>query len=507
MTVALVKTLATDLFEYKNLISSCVICEHRSLDHCTLNIRSADLYLALVIHEKDFVELHSCTFRLRKTVAKDFIACLNFELLACNINNSVHKNLILHVSTASGLPLKPLMELDGHQMDRKYRNYYSISQMFSCKISSRQWGPGLMRLKKHICFREINHYICRMDTTFTYDRQVTGKEFVGRKAEKDFLKAALSCGKNISIYEPAKTGKSSLLKQSLMEAALEGRSYTVVDVSLLSVRTFEDFIKRFTDAVSSRFSHSYDKLNITELTDEDILQVLSRPVQIAGQNCIPVVIVFSEFQNILNVENAEHLLKLLETVSDNPQCSWIWTGSQVNRMKHIFEKVKFFYRNTTRLRISDITAKEAETFINKGFLKSGKVIEKQQIEYVYDIFKGNVYYLHHFAATCDALSRGFITQAVVEESIISILSIHEPRFISTVYDLTDFQMSLLKAILDGEYKFSSASAIEKYSLNSSANVKRLKEALCKKEIITFEKDGKARLLDPLFEYWLRKFYF
>lgn len=349
-----------------------------------------------------------------------------------------------------------------------------------------------------------------MDTTFTYDRQVTGKEFVGRKAEKEFLKNALSAGSNISIYEPAKTGKSSLLKQSLMEAAMEGHGYTVIEVSLLSVRTFEDFLKRFTDAMSARFSGAGNGLTASTpgtLGDSDILSILSSPLQTATRNGTSIVMVFSEFQNILNIENAERLLKLLEKASESSQCSWIWMGSQVNRMKHIFEKLKYFYRNTTRLKIGDITQREAETFINKGFLKSGKVIEKQQIEYVYNIFKGNVYYLHHFAATCDALSRGFITQAVVEESIMSILSIHEPRFISTVYDLTDFQMNLMKAILDGEYRFSSAETIEKYSLNSSANVKRLKEALCKKEIITFEKDGRAHILDPLFEYWLRKFYF
>lgn len=409
---------------------------------------------------------------------------------------------MLKVSTASGLLLKPLIGLDGHQMERKYRNYYSNSQIF-LKL-------GQKPLAKQICFRQIIRYICSMDTTFTYDRQVTGKEFVGRKAEKEFLKNALSAGSNISIYEPAKTGKSSLLKQSLMEAAMEGHGYTVIEVSLLSVRTFEDFLKRFTDATSARFSGAGNGLPASTpgtLGDSDMLSILSSPLQTATRNGTSIVMVFSEFQNILNIENAERLLKLLEKASDSSQCSWIWMGSQVNRMKHIFEKLKYFYRNTTRLKIGDITQREAETFINKGFLKSGKVIEKQQIEYVYNIFKGNVYYLHHFAATCDALSRGFITQAVVEESIMSILSIHEPRFISTVYDLTDFQMNLMKAILDGEYRFSSAETIEKYSLNSSANVKRLKEALCKKEIITFEKDGRAHILDPLFEYWLRKFYF
>lgn len=349
-----------------------------------------------------------------------------------------------------------------------------------------------------------------METTFTYDRQVTGKEFVGRKIEKDLLKEALSGKRNVAIYEAPKTGKSSLLKQAIREAALEGCSYTVIEVSLLSTRTLEDFLHSFINATKARFPQSSldpDSSVHLGLKDSETFSILNYPLQLSSQSGIPIIIVFTEFQNILNIGSADRLLKLLEKASDSAQCSWIWMGSQVNRMKQIFEKARFFHRNTVRIKLGSISLKEASTFISKGFLKSGKVIEKEQIEYLYDIVQGNVYYLHHFAAICDGLSRGFITQAIMEESVQSILSIHEPRFMATVYDLTEFQINLLKAILDGEHKFSSAEVIERYGLNSSANVKRIKEALCKKEIITFEKDGRAHLLDPLFEYWLRKFYF
>ena len=349
-----------------------------------------------------------------------------------------------------------------------------------------------------------------METNFTYDRQVSGKEFIGRKAEKDLLKTAIYTGNNVSLYETPKTGKSSLLKQTLLEASFEGRNYTVIETSLLSVRTLEDFLRKFINATTDTFAQCSLRPDVTphtSLKNEEILSLMNFPLEVADKTGKQIVLVFSEFQNVLNIPDFTHLLKLLEKASDNGQCSWIWTGSQVNRMKFIFEKYNFFHKNTKRIKIGDITIKEAETFINKGFLKSGKVIEKELTEYVYAIFKGNIYYLSHFASICDGLSRGFITKAVVEESILSLLSIHEPHFRSAVYDLTEFQTSLLKAILDGEDKFSSAETIARYKLNSSANVKRLKEALCRKEIVTFEKDGRAHLLDPLFEYWLRKFYF
>ena len=74
-------------------------------------------------------------------------------------------------------------------------------------------------------------------------------------------------------------------------------------------------------------------------------------------------------------------------------------------------------------------------------------------------------------------------------------------------DLTDHQISLLRAALDGVNKFSSSEVIEKYHLNSSANVRRVKDALRKKEIITFNEKDEPVVLDPLFEYWLENYYF
>ena len=49
--------------------------------------------------------------------------------------------------------------------------------------------------------------------------------------------------------------------------------------------------------------------------------------------------------------------------------------------------------------------------------------------------------------------------------------------------------------------------IEKYQLNSSANVRRVKDALKKKEVLTFNEKDEPEILDPLFEYWLEKYFF
>lgn len=93
------------------------------------------------------------------------------------------------------------------------------------------------------------------------------------------------------------------------------------------------------------------------------------------------------------------------------------------------------------------------------------------------------------------------------EALRTIISIHEPRFKAIVDDLTDHQLNLLKAVLDGVIRFSASEVIEKYGLNSSANVRRVKDALKKKEVITFNEKDEPEVLDPLFRYWLEKYFF
>jgi hypothetical protein len=146
--------------------------------------------------------------------------------------------------------------------------------------------------------------------------------------------------------------------------------------------------------------------------------------------------------------------------------------------------------------------------IIKGFLASGKVIDRDLIAGACRLFKCNLFYINHFTSICDSLSKGYIMEPVLLEALQTMLAIYKGRFISMMGDLTTFQVSLLKAIIDGYTKFSTAEVIRKYSLNSSANVRRVKDALMKKEIITFTgTDERPVILDPLFEYWLRNNYF
>ncbi len=380
-----------------------------------------------------------------------------------------------------------------------------------------------------------------MDSIFQYNKPVTGKQFLGRKAELSAFANLLGQGENLVIYEPPKTGRRSLVQQGLFNMKSAGQRFVPVQLTLLDVRTLSDFALRLTSSAlralgsgpsdyaraageyldgthfifdSACYDASGDILTAGgTLDDEDLRAAFLLPYRIGRKTGERRIVVIDEFQNVLLTEDGERACKLLEEVFKTlPEelaggASYIFLGSQVNAMHGIFGVKRYFWHQVERIRISPIDAKEVLEYVVRGFLSTGKVIDRDLLLGVCRLFRGNIWYINHFSAICDSLTRGYIMEPTLNDALNCMLAIHEARFVATMNDLTTFQVSLLRAILEGHKRFSSAEVIKQYGLNSSANVRRLKDALCKKEIVTFDDDDNPELLDPLFEYWVRKYYF
>ena len=377
-----------------------------------------------------------------------------------------------------------------------------------------------------------------MDTAFIYYKPVTGKNNIGRHSEQTTIANLLEQGENIVIYEPSKSGKKSLMQQTFLGMRISGKQFTTAEVHMQHVRSVEEFLLEFGSALlraeattpdeyssivqnclpdthfvfdPDLYTATDDVLSISwELDENDVRSMLGLPWRLAAATGKKIYVILDEFQNITFLENWEKFIKLFEEVARNSQdklCNFIFLGSAVNAMKYLFEEKVIFHRQVNRVNMTEIDPREITDHIVKGFLTSGKVIDRDLMMSVCKRFRGNIWYINHFASICDHLTKGYITDATLQEALDMLISIHEPRFKEMVSDLTGFQLSLLRATLDGCKRFSSADVIERYNLHSSANVRRLKDALCKKEIITFGENDEPIVLDPLFEYWARKYFF
>ena len=380
-----------------------------------------------------------------------------------------------------------------------------------------------------------------MDSHFQYNKPVTGRQFVGRSAEIRVLSNLLSQGEHVVIYEPPKTGRKSLVQQSFFQMKASGAHFETVQFSLLDIRTLSGLALRLADCTLRgagngpedyaalavewlagthlvfdrvRFNTAGEVVSLDgTLDDGDLRAAFLLPYRIARKTGVRRYVVIDEFQNVMLTEDGDRACKLLEGVfRDLPAeligcATYLFLGSQVNAMHAIFGIRRWFYGQAERVRVGSIETKELIDHVIKGFLFTGKVVDRDLILGVCRLFRDNIGYINHFSAIVDSLTRGYIMEQTLTEALGSLIAIHEPRFVATMNDLTTFQVQLLRAILEGHTRFSSAEVIRQYGLNSSANVRRLKDALCKKEIVTFDEDDNPLILDPLFEYWVRKYYF
>ena len=376
-----------------------------------------------------------------------------------------------------------------------------------------------------------------MDTPFIYDRFVTGKNFVGRKMECTILSNLLESGENIVVYGRPKSGKMSIVQQTLFNRRMAGKQFMVAHVCLSNIRNLEQFLLKFGTAViksvsstaseyealiskyldsthfvfdRSRFSSCDEVVSLNWTPDmNDVFKMIRLPQRIAEERNRPYYIILEDFQNIMLADEYEEVFKQMEDLfrERNKVAPFIMAGSQVNAMKYIFEEKKYFYRLVEKINLGVVDDREIIEYIVKGFMVSGKVIERDLVLGACKLFRGDMWYLYHFISICDTMSRGYINEGILMEALRTIISIHEPRFYAIINDLTDHQLSLLLAILDGVTRFSASEVIEKYRLNSSANVRRVKDALKKKEVITFNEKDEPVIIDPLFEYWVSNHYF
>lgn len=139
-----------------------------------------------------------------------------------------------------------------------------------------------------------------------------------------------------------------------------------------------------------------------------------------------------------------------------------------------------FYRLYERVGLSPIDEKSVSDHIIKTFLRVGRVVEPEQTEYIYDITEGHPWYIWQIANSCFNLTKGYLSDSLLNEAVSSLLYTHSIRFQEITESLSRYQIYLLRAVFDGITRISSSEVISQYRLNSSANVHRLKEALTKK---------------------------
>lgn len=347
---------------------------------------------------------------------------------------------------------------------------------------------------------------------FSYDKIAAGSSIIGRDAELAFIADLLEKGsRSLTLYGGPRSGKETLVTEALERYRKRHDNLIVCRIDLFNVRSHEAFVRVWRENMRAcaqevnRHALLPFDIAIDEIPDHKLFDL---PGVIAAESAAPMVIWFKEFQSLLAAEGDNfHLEQLDKAWSRQKGVSYLFTGSCINAMKAIFEDRKCFYSISRPMELLPLDRKTVCEFIRQTFLRFGRVIEMEEAMAIHEIAGGNMWYVKQLCAFCYAMPAGYINRSLVNQSRDKLLALHVPRFKAVLFDLTPNQENLLHAIVDGVRKFTSSEMMERYRLNSSAGVARVKDALQKKEVITVDAEEGARIIDPLFEYWLRNYYF
>ena len=367
---------------------------------------------------------------------------------------------------------------------------------------------------------------------FVFGVAATGDNFTGREKEIVRLTQNFRHGINTVLISPRRWGKTSLVQKVC--GLVRSDRLKIVYLDVFPCRSERDFYNAFASAVlkqtSSKIEDWMENIRLflsrispkismgpdpmtdfsisLEVTprDEDIDEILKLPEKIAKKKGISIVICIDEFQQIAEFPHSKTFQKRLRSVWQlQESVAYCLFGSKKHLMNELFEKRSLpFYKFGDALYLKKISTEEWKDYICRRFRTTGKSISKELAERICQKVDNHSSYVQQLSWLVWIHTDGTATEQDFEAACQDLVDQNTPLFEKQTENLTMYQMNFLRAVTDGVHdKFSTQEIMQKYRLNSTANISILKQALVKKELIETE-GRKVFIPDPVLRIWLER---
>jgi Predicted ATPase (AAA+ superfamily) len=371
---------------------------------------------------------------------------------------------------------------------------------------------------------------------FIFGKSADLINFTDREEESQCLEMNFKSLINTIIISPRRWGKTSLVKNVAEKVRNEQKDIKVCAIDIFNVRSeaefYEHFAKETLKATSNRWeemaenaktflSHLLPKISFSPDSQAEISfgvgwetlqkspdEILNLPETIAKAKKIGVIVCIDEFQSIGDFpESLAFQRKLRSHWQHHHNVAYCLYGSKRSMLLDIFSNSAMpFYKFGDIMFLQKISNQKWSEFIKKRFDDTNKKISVEKAEYLAKLVDNHSYYVQQLAQQAWLRTKTSCSKELIDEALQSIKNQLSLLFVGQVATLTSTQINFLKAVIDGETAFSSQGNLKKYSLGSSANVKKIKTTLISREIIDITPQN-VDILDPIFKLWLKEDYF
>jgi uncharacterized protein len=373
-----------------------------------------------------------------------------------------------------------------------------------------------------------------MKNPFEYGGVVTGDAFCNREAEKTDLLKAIRNDEKLFVFSERRFGKTSLVRSVI--AKLPHKDTVSAYVDLWPTDEESSFVTALAKAITSSMTTSVEKLLTTakelfsslvptitlndegkpELSfgfsrnvkiDQAIEEVLETADRIANKEKKNVVVVFDEFQQILQYENDLVERKLRSVIQNHRKVAYIFLGSRRHLIQKMFmEKNRPLYRAGGHYPLGPISEKDWTPFIRNHFRTTDRVISDDLIHSIYTRTQGHPFYTQHLCHAvwelCDRKAK--VTPKMVDDATQLLLERENYAYTTLWESLAVNQRKFLKGLASeaGKVQPFSSEFIGEYGLGSGSSVQRVVDSLLEKDVIDRD-NGSFLIGDRFFRLWVQ----
>lgn len=362
---------------------------------------------------------------------------------------------------------------------------------------------------------------------FKYGMVVSGKDFCGRKLLLKQICDHIISSQRLVILGERRIGKTS----AVCEAVNRCKNVRMLYVDLLGIKSVDGMCRRIlkaiivqeqkkgwfekvfkilahlrpsisVDPITSLPTVSFD--SSIELKADSIPEVFNLIESLVKKEIL--VVVFDEFQDILNLADAHEALALLRSeIQFKGNISFIFVGSIRHQMEEIFTNHDSpFFKSAITFMVDTLPYKEFSKFLNNKFSQVHRKIDDKVLEKAFKISEnipGDIQQL------CGAIweitaEKEMISIDKLKSAIELIFAREQKSYENYIRLLTNIQLKVLTAIAkEGGSQVFSAAFMKPSGFTNPSTVRRAVNRLLQLNIL-FKSSDEYRFVNPFFRAWI-----
>jgi len=362
---------------------------------------------------------------------------------------------------------------------------------------------------------------------FKYGQVVKEEDFCPRPKFLRNIEGFVRSAQNILLQGERRTGKTSLIFEALRRL----RKRHVVYVDLLEVKSSDDLCKRIIKAVISmeeksgvaeKLFKSLSRLRPTlsidpvtgqttisldasiKLQPDSIESIMDMIGTINKKKAI--VVVFDEFQDILNLKDYKEALALLRSkIQFHAKISYIFAGSIRNKMDDIFNHPdSAFFKSAIALNVGPIERAQFIAFLKSKYSLGKRFIDQPVLDLIFEIAEdipGDIQQL------CGAIwettfYKDKIYASIIPKALQLIYAREFKGYEAILVQLTANQLKCLVGLakIGGKAPLSTE-FVREVGIELPASIKKALTRLIQLKII-YRYQREYKFVNPFFKSWL-----